>query len=127
MNAQQIFDIIQEESAYIQYFGLRALTQNSETGEFETAEIGGTVKNSYVWNDGDNTGEEIDGACAIKINEADTRKADTDEIEQAIREMRPYIANAKQVVLLGSDEAEPGEDYHERIMKNAKVLAIWEV
>ena len=122
MNVQQIFDTIQEESVYIQYFGLRALTQNSETGEFETAEVGGNVKNSYIWNDGDNTGEEIDGVSAIRINEADT-----DEIEQAIREMQPYLTNAKQVVLLGSDEANPGDDHHERIMKNAKVLAVWEV
>lgn len=122
MNVQQIFDIIQEESAYIQYFGLRALTQNSETGEFETAEVGGIVQNSYIWNDGENTGTQLDGVSAIKINEADI-----DEIDQAIRELQPYLANAKQVVLLGSDDAEPGEDNHERIMQNAVVLAVWNI
>ena len=61
-------------------------------------------------------------ACACTGNEADI-----DEIEQAIREMQPYLTNAKQVVLLGSDEANPGDNHHERIMKNAKVLAVWEV
>jgi len=121
MNAQEIFDIIQEEAQYIEYFGLRALTVNSE-GEYETVEVGGTVRNSYVWDDGDNTGEEMEGASAIKINEADM-----DEIENAIAEMAPYLSNAKQVVLLGSDEAEPGEDNHESIMKFAQVLAVWTV
>ena len=122
MNSQEIFNIIQDEAQYIEYFGLRALTINSETGEYEEVEIGGTVRNSYVWDDGDNTGEALDGTSAIKINEADM-----DEIENAIAEMGPYLSNAKQVVLLGSDDAEPGEDNHERIMKNSKVLAIWNI
>ena len=122
MNSQEIFNIIQDEAQYIEYFGLRALTINSETGEYEEVEIGGTVRNRYVWKDGDNTGEALDGTSAIKINEADM-----DEIENAIAEMGPYLSNAKQVVLLGSDDAEPGEDNHERIMKNSKVLAIWNI
>lgn len=122
MNAHEIFEIIKEETSYIQYFGLRALTQNIETGEFEAVEVGGVVKNSYSWDNGKNTGKELDGVSAVKINEADM-----DEIEQAIYEMEPYLQNAEQVVLLGSNEATPGEDNHERIMRDAQVLAVWSI
>ena len=120
MNAQEIFEIVKDNYSTTNYFGLRALTQDPITGEFESVQIGESVNNSFSWDDGNTTNEMLDGASAIKINEADM-----DEIEQAIREMEPYLHNAQQVVLLGSETCDLGQDHHEIIMKNNTVMAVW--
>ena len=122
MNAQEIFETINDNYSTTNYFGLRALTQDPVTGEFESVQVGERVNNSFNWDDGGATDEMLNGASAIKINEADI-----DEIEQAIREMKPYLYNTKQVVLLGSESRDFGQDHHEIIMKNSTVLAVWNV
>ena len=57
---------------------------------------------------------ELDGACAIEIEE-------DDNIEEKINYMKMY--EGKKLYLIASDCAGDGNDHHELIMKNAIVLA----
>lgn len=65
--------------------------------------------NSHIWEDGDDTGDELDGICAISINNMRYVKGE-------------YFGNV--VVVLGSNDVDCGEDVGEIVMRNAEVLYI---
>lgn len=70
--------------------------------------LGETLDNSFVWVDGEMTDEELDGTCAVKIDEAELAK----------RYFGDYVA------IIGGDSMEYGQDLGEIIIRNAEVLEI---
>lgn len=75
--------------------------------------VGDTVwHKSHIWDDGDDTGEELDGVCAMSLAALDDIRCE-------------YFGET--VVILGSDSAEYGEDFGEIVMREARVLAIIEL
>jgi hypothetical protein len=101
------------------FYGLRVMTENPVTGEDQVAEVGGYVENSYNWDcDGYIETEELEGVSAIIIK-------GEEGIEEAIKRAKPYWSG-QQVALLGSIDAENGNDPYEIIMSNHDtVLAVW--
>ena len=120
MNAQEIFEIIQKNEYVFNCFALRAMTPNPKTGKYPKAKVGGSIKNSYNWPDGNNTDISCGGVCALQIGYETL--ADDNENINAIE------TAIKDVVLLGSVSAEYGNDDHEVIMSNGvEILAVWSV
>lgn len=70
--------------------------------------LGETLSNSFVWVDGEMTDEELNGTCAVKIDEAALAKG--------------YFGD--HVAIIGGDSAEYGQDLGEIIIRNAEVLEI---
>ena len=122
MNANEIYEIIQNNNLHYNYFGLRAVTMNPFTGEHELLNVGDFPGYSYDWNDGDPTDFQLSGTCALKI---DAYNDGIEEIEAVIDNLNGYDDRA-QVVLIGSLWAEYGSDMGEIVMDgNATVLAEW--
>lgn len=70
--------------------------------------LGETLDNSFVWVDGEMTDEELDGTCAVKIDEAELAKR--------------YFGD--HVAIIGGDSAEYGQDLGEINIRKAKVLEV---
>lgn len=69
---------------------------------------GEILGNSFVWVDGEMTEEELDGTCAIMLQDA-------------------ILANAyygDHVAIIGSDSMEYGQDLGEIILRDAEVLEV---
>jgi len=99
--------------------GLRALRDD------ENYNIGDLTRNSLDW-DCENdcsSDEELDGTCAVGINVMWIEDADDliDEVEETISSAEDY---GKRIVLVGGDGESQGTDPGERIIRNARVLAI---
>lgn len=87
------------------YIGIRVQEELYEN-------IGDTVNHkSYVWDDGNILDEQLDGICAIDINEA-----------HWIGDFGGYLG--EYVLILGSYSAQYGNDPGEIIMRDAVVLDI---
>lgn len=71
-------------------------------------EMGALNHNSHIWDDGDDTGEELDGVCAIS----------RDMLRYAFQYYGDHIA------IIGGDYGESGEDVGEIIIRDAEVLEI---
>jgi hypothetical protein len=74
----------------------------------EPFELGGIDHLSHIWDNGDDTEEELDGICAIHI----------DHLEVAPEYFGEHVA------IIVSDRATYGEDAGEIIMQGAEVAAI---
>ena len=74
----------------------------------EAFELGSIDHVSHIWEDGEDTGEELDGICAIRIDQ--------------IRSASDYFGG--HIAVLGSNSYEYGEDAGEVILQDAEVLAI---
>ena len=70
--------------------------------------LGEMLNNSFAWVDGEMTEEELNGTCAVKIDEAELAKG--------------YFGD--HVAIIGGDSAEYGQDLGEIIIRNAEVLEI---
>lgn len=81
------------------YIGLRV--------QYEPFELGEISHVSHIWEDNEDTGEELSGICATKIERIG-------RIEYC----------GEHAALLVSDNAEYGEDDGELIMEDAKVVMI---
>ncbi|NLQ17571.1 hypothetical protein HGG82_08005 [Marinomonas sp. M1K-6] len=119
MDMQSIKNSI--EAAYENHgycFGIRAMTG------VQTAEVGSILPNSYHWEDGVSTGNEIDGTCAIGF---DVEFGEI-ESEQHFLKMVELVKNTysgQVVVICGSQNIdEPHNDQDEVVIKNAKVISI---
>lgn len=97
---------IDEDGLYA-YIGIRV--QDDAYG----LHVGQTVEHSsHVWVDGEDTEDELDGVCAINY--------------EAIRFVNAeYFGDT--IIVLGSQNAEYGEDVGEIIMQDAVVLAVVEI
>ncbi|SCI35396.1 Uncharacterised protein [uncultured Ruminococcus sp.] len=70
--------------------------------------LGKTLDNSFVWVDGEITDEELNGTCAIRIDDAELAKG--------------YYGD--HVAIIGGDSVEYGQDLGEIIIRNAEVLEV---
>ena len=131
MNAQEILSIIEQNKNKFNYFGLRAMTPNPNTNEVEVAVIGEPVQNSYHWVDGNSTGEEAGGVCALSLNYDWDNMTDAEKnikVNNVINEIKLYAWCTNQVVLLASMRREFGVDQNEVILSdNDTVLKVWEI
>jgi len=97
------------------YFGIRAID--------ETLTVGDTCENSRVWDDGEVTGEMLNGASAtaIKLN-GYTDAAINTALESAEKDNKPYYAAHRYII--ASDSKSYGEDANEIILRDAVVIAV---
>lgn len=117
MNVQTIKNIIEQEE-YAKY-GLRGMMNNPITNERVIISIGDIVDNSYEWEDGEPTQEELNGTSAVEVT--------ADTIDNAMELVDAYTWNCSQVALIASEYSEYGNDESEIIMKDAIVLAVWNI
>lgn len=89
-----------KENAEYEYIGVRV-----QENEFKEGEI---LDNSFVWVDGEMTDEELDGTCAVKLEDAQLANG--------------YFGN--HVAIIGSDSMEYGQDLGEIILRDAEVLEV---
>lgn len=90
---------IRENSEY-EYIGVRV-----QENEFTKGEI---LDNSFVWVDGEMTDEELDGTCAVKLEDVELAKG--------------YFGD--HVAIIGGDSMEYGQDLGEIIIRDAEVLEV---
>ena len=69
---------------------------------------------SHIWDDGEDTGEELSGVCALGANSFSRFARRGGRV--------PYIG--RTVLVLGADRASYGEDEGELVMEDATVLAV---
>lgn len=105
-NIDNIQDIIAQHAGDYEYVGIRIQEMPSEVGKELT-------HNSHVWDDGEDTGEEIDGVCAI----------DPKQIQYLSRMEINMGYFGEYILIIGSDYAQHGADPAEIIMKKPTVLA----
>lgn len=93
------------------YLGIRSQNHPFELGPIDHA--------SNVWEDGENTGEELDGICATDW-EHPAIACHSNEID-----CRLGCYLGEHVAILGSNSADFGEDEGELIMQDAQVLYVF--
>ena len=98
-NIMNRIEEIRENSEY-EYIGVRV-----QENEFTKGEI---LDNSFVWVDGEITDEELDGTCAVKLEDAELAKG--------------YFGD--HVAIIGGDYMEYGQDLGEIIIRDAEVLGV---
>lgn len=98
-NIMNRIDEIKENAEY-EYIGVRVQEE-----EFTNGEI---LDNSFIWIDGEMTDEELDGTCAVNIDDA--------------RLANNYFGD--RVAIIGSNSMEYGEDLGEIILRDAEVLEV---
>jgi hypothetical protein len=110
MNAIQTFtDAINADGGMGEY-GLRVLPHD------DAADVGDTLAPSFVWIDGEQTDEQLNGTSSVGCD------ADTVARALAIIERNGY--SGSRIALIVGDRAESGEDEGERVIRDAQVLAI---
>lgn len=75
----------------------------------EPFELGCVGHASHVWIDGEDTGEELNGVCAIRVNMLENISGE-------------YFGN--HMAVIGGNHYEYGEDAGEVIIEDAQVIAI---
>lgn len=98
-NIMNRIDEIKENSEY-EYIGVRV-----QENEFAEGEI---LDNSFVWVDGEMTDEELDGTCAVKLEDAELANG--------------YFG--EHVAIIGSNSMEYGQDLGEIILRDAEVMEV---
>ena len=98
-NIMNRIEEIKENSEY-EYIGVRVQENEFTEGE--------SLDNSFVWVDGEMTGEELDGTCAVKLEDAELANG--------------YFG--EHVALIGSNSIEYGQDLGEIILKDAEVMEV---
>lgn len=98
-NIMNRIEEIKENSEH-EYIGVRVQENEFTEGE--------SLDNSFVWVDGEMTDEELDGTCAVNIDDA--------------RLANNYFGD--HVAIIGSNSMEYGEDFGEIILRDAEVLEV---
>lgn len=98
-NIMDRIEEIKDEYAY-DFIGVRV--QENEFTEGETLDC------SYIWVDGECTDEELDGTCAVRIDDAELAKG--------------YFGD--HVAIIAGYYGEYGEDLGEIIIREAEVLEV---
>lgn len=114
---QKITEIMDEKDQSLSYYlGLRGMYQNETIGK---------MSNSFVWDDGNQTDEELNGTCAIVIGIWwDGPEFEISDIEKALKNVKAY-GNIKRYGLLIGDDFQGGEDVGEVIISNAECVHIF--
>ena len=100
------------------HHGLRVMTNHGNGTD--VPKVGDVLPNSYRWDDGESTGEELDGTSSIHVY----KRSITPDV---LARIRAYAANGKHLVLVGGSDARAGEDQGEAVIPQAKVLAVYRV
>ena len=98
-NIMNRIEEIRENSDY-EYIGVRV-----QENEFTKGEI---LDNSFVWVDGEITDEELDGTCAVKLEDAKLANG--------------YFGDHDAIIV--ADFMEYGQDLGEIIIRDAEVLEV---
>lgn len=98
-NIMNRIEEIRDDSEY-EYIGVRV-----QENEFTEGEV---LNNSFVWVDGEMTDEELDGTCAVKLEDAELANS--------------YFGN--HVAIIGSNSMEYGQDLGEIILRDAEVIEV---
>ena len=98
-NIMNRIEEIRDDSEY-EYIGIRV-----QENEFTEGEV---LDNSFVWVDGEMTDEELDGTCAVKLEDAELATS--------------YFGN--HVAIIGSNSMEYGQDLGEIILRDAEVIEV---
>jgi hypothetical protein len=106
---QEVIDIIRGEE--YEYYGIRWIHDS------DPVSVGDSLPNSYRWEDGESTGEELNGTSAIECT--------ADDAERGLIQIKDsYASKGDQIVLIGGNSREWGEDDGEILIKDAVVLAV---
>jgi len=105
------------------YLGLR--WHHSIEDCYEALSVGEIAPNSYQWDDGETTDEELSGTCAITIDASPNLYPNHSPLI-ALTEIKHYIFGEGQLMLLGSEyPPQGGVDRYEIVMSDPVVLAIF--
>ncbi len=91
------------------HYGLRVLEEE------QLVQPGGTLRPSRVWENGEPTGQLLDGVSTIWV------EGDEASIVRALRSARAYYGH--QVVLVGGNWGHAGRDFDEYVIEDPVVLA----
>ena len=120
MNAQELMNEISKEMSkkdqrFSYYLGLRGMYNDEGLGE---------MKNSFVWDDGEQTDEQLNGTCAIVIGVWwDGPEFEISELEKAIETAKSY-GDGRYGVLVG-DNFVGGEDIDEVVISGAECVYVF--
>lgn len=108
------------ESCNYNYYGLRGAYQS----DIDAANTNGYLNTSYVWEDGEQTDEQLGGTCALEVNEYLTAQQIMDRYERALA----MYSEIGTVLLIADKNQEYGNDENEVILGSngygADVVAI---
>ena len=107
MDKQAIIAAIEADGGAGEY-GIRVLPDD------DAAQVGDLLAPSLVWDDGECTGEELPGTCAIGVT--------AETVDSAMRLVLANGYSGKRLALIVGDRAQSGEDAGERIIRDAVVL-----
>lgn len=114
----------------LEYFGIRTMSTE------DCANVGDFLPDSYEYDHEQDTSryfideKRLNGTCSTYVDTGSLWLDGSDdaelkeEVEKTMKIQRSYMSNGNQVVLIAGDGMEDGEDLHEAIIKNAKVIAI---
>lgn len=116
--SELIYNIIMEDDSIETdtSIGLRVMAE-------EFSKDGIAVLNSNRWEDGNDTGEELNGASCLEIHTYG-RYFDAEEIEGYLFKTKYYHGMGNTVSLVIGDSHEGGEDSCEIIISNAKIKKV---
>jgi hypothetical protein len=117
---QQMTNLIDDSG--LATFGVRVMTRDYETKSKISVSVGDYIKNSYQWVDGISTGDELDGASCLPIN---YDGFDVEDIQDDIEDLKNYLGNGDNIVLVGGDSSYEGNDLLETVISNARILHIF--
>jgi len=86
--------------------------------------VGDTMDKSWVWVDGNLTNETLGGTSSIGIDISEKLKSNLIEAMKVLK--NNYYSKSNEIYLIGGDFGEWGADPGEFIIKNAKVLRIFD-
>lgn len=98
----KIIDELNNNQAEYSYYGLRY-------HRGPTPKIGAEVPSSYVWIDGEQTKEKLNGCCALSID------IDSDP-DNLISWIQPYCWGKGRLIIIAADDQSWGEDAGEVIL-----------
>lgn len=84
------------------------------------------LRNSYRWEDGEMTDEELSGVSSLdtKISYWDDTNTIADKLKQAIKDIKLYSFGNRKPFIVYSDNSEGGEDINELVIIDPKILNI---
>lgn len=108
------------ESCNYNYYGLRGAYQS----DMDAANANGYLNASYVWEDGEQTDEQLNGTCALGVNDCMSESAIMERYERALAK----YSEIGTVLLIADKNQEYGNDEDEVILGSngygADVVAI---
>lgn len=111
MNQQQIQQL--EELDYT-FYAIRVMTGGV------VVEEGDELQNSFEWVDGVATDNELNGTCGLSLR-WNGWSFESGCFEKMMKEIKPYLLRTPdaQVIIIGGDYAEEGNDLYEIIVEDA--------